>query len=215
MPTGIVKWFNSEKGFGFIVPDQGGEDIFVHISAAKQIGLETLEENTKLSYDLQEGRNGKVSAVNLVIGSNQGAATPSTAKPNTAASTDTASVASSAGGGISPVLYTNDLSVTETFYRRVMGFNISGEYEEDGERVFVELERQGVKIAFTTENTEGWAAPRLTGQLYIMTSDVDAVAASITSSSAIKSGPEDKSYGLRELAIEDPNGYILVFAETL
>lgn len=68
MATGTVKWFNATKGFGFIVPDQGGADVFVHISAVERAGLRTLQDGQKLTYDLEQGRNGKTSAINLVIG---------------------------------------------------------------------------------------------------------------------------------------------------
>jgi cold shock protein len=64
MATGTVKWFNSTKGFGFIVPDAGGPDVFVHISAVEGAGLKTLNEGQKVTYDLQENR-GKQAAGNL------------------------------------------------------------------------------------------------------------------------------------------------------
>ena len=65
MPTGFVKWFNDTKGYGFIQPDDGSGDAFVHISALERSGMRTLRENQRLSYDLEEGRQGKTSAVNL------------------------------------------------------------------------------------------------------------------------------------------------------
>ena len=64
MATGTVKWFNPSKGFGFIEPDQGGNDVFVHISAVEQSGLSTLDEGQKIDYEVQE-ENGKQSACNL------------------------------------------------------------------------------------------------------------------------------------------------------
>ena len=67
MATGTVKWFNPAKGFGFIEPDDGGEDAFVHISAVEQAGLSTLQEGQKVNFELQPGRNGKSSAENLTI----------------------------------------------------------------------------------------------------------------------------------------------------
>ncbi len=67
MPTGIVKWFNKEKGYGFIEPEGGGKDDFVHISAVEEAGLDTLDEGETISYDLEPTRNGKTAAVNLVI----------------------------------------------------------------------------------------------------------------------------------------------------
>lgn len=64
MATGTVKWFNNDKGYGFIVPDDGSKDVFVHISAVEAAGMKTLNEGQKLSYDLQENR-GKQAATNL------------------------------------------------------------------------------------------------------------------------------------------------------
>ncbi len=63
--TGTVKFFNTTKGFGFITPDGGGKDAFVHISAVQQSGLQGLYDNDKVSYDVEKGRDGKESAVNL------------------------------------------------------------------------------------------------------------------------------------------------------
>ena len=65
MPIGTVKFFNTEKGYGFIQPDDGGQDSFVHISAVQAAGLHTLEKDQRLSYEVETGRNGKASAVNL------------------------------------------------------------------------------------------------------------------------------------------------------
>ena len=68
MPSGTVKWFNPVKGFGFIQPDDGSNDAFVHISAVEQAGLTGLREGQKVEYDLVPGRNGKSSAENLIAG---------------------------------------------------------------------------------------------------------------------------------------------------
>ncbi len=67
MATGTVKWFNTTKGYGFIQPDNGGKDVFVHISAVERSGLTGLADNQKVSYDLQSGRDGRESAVNLQL----------------------------------------------------------------------------------------------------------------------------------------------------
>ena len=67
MPVGSVKWFNSTKGYGFIQPESGGSDIFVHISAVERAGLHDLREGQKVEYELVPGRNGKSSAENLVV----------------------------------------------------------------------------------------------------------------------------------------------------
>lgn len=65
MTTGTVKFFNEHKGYGFIRPDEGGNDAFVHISAVENSGMRTLRENQRVSYDLEKDNRGKVSAVNL------------------------------------------------------------------------------------------------------------------------------------------------------
>jgi len=67
MSTGTVKWFNAAKGFGFIEPQDGSKDAFVHISAVERAGLASLNEGQKVSYELQPGQNGKSSAENLSI----------------------------------------------------------------------------------------------------------------------------------------------------
>ncbi len=67
MPTGTVKWFNSAKGYGFIQPDDGSNDAFVHISAVEQAGLSNLREGQKVEYEVVPGRNGKSSAENLIV----------------------------------------------------------------------------------------------------------------------------------------------------
>jgi cold shock protein len=64
MATGVVKWFNPSKGFGFIQPDDGGKDVFVHISAVEKAGWRSLNEGQRISYDLQTEK-GKTSAANL------------------------------------------------------------------------------------------------------------------------------------------------------
>jgi CspA family cold shock protein len=65
--NGTVKFFNTTKGFGFIQPDQGGKDAFVHISAVERAGLSTLNEGQKVSYDVEKGRDGRESATNLQV----------------------------------------------------------------------------------------------------------------------------------------------------
>ena len=67
MPTGTVKWFNTTKGYGFIAPDEGGKDIFVHISAVERAGLTGLADNQKVSFEMIEGRDGRQSAGDLKL----------------------------------------------------------------------------------------------------------------------------------------------------
>ncbi len=66
MATGTVKWFNNKKGYGFICPDEGGKDVFVHITAVQKAGMKTLKDNEKISYDLMEEK-GKTVAGNLKL----------------------------------------------------------------------------------------------------------------------------------------------------
>jgi cold shock protein len=65
MPVGAVKWFNPQKGYGFIQPDDGTKDVFVHISAVQRSGLGGLNEGQRVSFDIERGQNGKTSATNL------------------------------------------------------------------------------------------------------------------------------------------------------
>lgn len=65
MATGTVKWFNTTKGYGFIAPDDGGKDVFVHISAVEQAGLTGLADNQKVSYEMRESRDGRASASDI------------------------------------------------------------------------------------------------------------------------------------------------------
>lgn len=66
MATGTVKWFNTTKGFGFIAPDDGGKDVFVHISAVERAGMTGLRDNQKIQFEMREGRDGRSSASELV-----------------------------------------------------------------------------------------------------------------------------------------------------
>lgn len=65
MPIGTVKFFNDQKGYGFIAPEGGGNDAFVHITAVERAGMRTLQKDQRVSYELEEDRRGKMSAVNL------------------------------------------------------------------------------------------------------------------------------------------------------
>lgn len=65
MPIGIVKFFNADKGYGFIQPEDGGNDAFVHITAVEAAGMRTLDKDQRVSYELEQDRRGKTAAVNL------------------------------------------------------------------------------------------------------------------------------------------------------
>lgn len=67
MPTGTVKWYNATKGYGFVAPDSGGKDVFVHATALERAGLTGLADNQKVTYDLEAGRDGRESATNLAL----------------------------------------------------------------------------------------------------------------------------------------------------
>lgn len=67
MAKGTVKWFNTEKGYGFIAPEAGGKDVFVHIRAVQRSGLDTLTENQTVTYDEETGRDGRTSAGNIEV----------------------------------------------------------------------------------------------------------------------------------------------------
>ncbi len=67
MPTGTVKWFDPKKGFGFIQPSDGSQDVFVHVSALERAGLSTLNEGQKVEYDLAPGKDGKTAADNIKL----------------------------------------------------------------------------------------------------------------------------------------------------
>ena len=67
MANGTVKWFNPTKGFGFIAPDTGGKDVFLHISAVERAGLSSVNDDQKVTYDIESGRDGRESATNLQL----------------------------------------------------------------------------------------------------------------------------------------------------
>ena len=80
MTTGTVKFFNDGKGYGFIAPDGGGNDAFVHVSALESSGMRTLSENQRVSYDLEQDRRGKMTAVNIKPADSGEAASPDQAE---------------------------------------------------------------------------------------------------------------------------------------
>jgi CspA family cold shock protein len=83
MTTGTVKFFNESKGYGFIAPDGGGNDAFVHMTAVERAGMRSLRENQRISYDLEQDNRGKMSAVNLKNAEEATRPEPSEAQPAT------------------------------------------------------------------------------------------------------------------------------------
>ena len=67
MANGTVKWFNTTKGFGFIAPENGGKDVFVHISAVERAGIRALNDGQAVTFDIEKGRDGRESAINLAL----------------------------------------------------------------------------------------------------------------------------------------------------
>lgn len=67
MANGTVKWFNTTKGFGFIAPESGGKDVFIHISALEKSGMTTLNDDQKVTFDVEAGRDGRESATNIAL----------------------------------------------------------------------------------------------------------------------------------------------------
>lgn len=206
MATGSVKWFNTEKGFGFIVPDEPDADIFVHISAVKKAGWETLDEGQRLKFELREGRNGRVSADNL--------------EPLDGGAPAATGGAPAAGGGSSdatplvPMFLVPDVAAAIAYYRHVLGFEENDSLEEDGVVNWAELSYGGAKLWLSLDETGG-GEPAFTGMIYILVDSVDQRYDDIAGRAEILFGPEDKPYGLRELAVKDVNGYTLVFAQQL
>ena len=81
MPTGTVKFFNESKGYGFIAPDGGGNDAFVHMTAVESAGMRSLRENQRISYELDQDKRGKMSAVNLKAAEEPAQAKPASEQP--------------------------------------------------------------------------------------------------------------------------------------
>ena len=120
---------------------------------------------------------------------------------------------------LTPSLYVPDVAAAVAFYTGTLGFTHTGEWVEGGRPLWAEVTRTGPKgaarIWFFSGSIEGRPGPAFSGLLYLFVASVDAEAARLRGKVTILWGPEDQEYGLRELGIEDPNGYLLCFAEDI
>lgn len=120
---------------------------------------------------------------------------------------------------ITPSLYVPNVAAAVAFYTETLGFSQTGVWTEDDEPLWAEVTRNGPKgaarIWFFSGQIDGRPGPALSGLLYLFVESVDAAAMSLQGKVKVLWGPEDQEYGLRELGVEDLNGYILCFAEDL
>ena len=120
---------------------------------------------------------------------------------------------------LTPSLYVPDVAAAVAFYTGTLGFTHTGEWVEGGRPLWAEVTRTGPKgaarIWFFSGPIEGRPGPAFSGLLYLFVASVDAEAVRLRGKVTILWGPEDQEYGLRELGIEDPNGYLLCFAEDI
>lgn len=116
-------------------------------------------------------------------------------------------------------LFAPDVAETLRFYEDVLGFTMTASWEEDGRPLWGEVARDGpegtARLWFFADALPGRPEPICTGLIYIFVDDVDAEAARLRNGVKVLWGPEDQEYGLRELGIEDPNGYMLCFAKDI
>ncbi|MDX1569130.1 MAG: VOC family protein [Xanthomonadales bacterium] len=120
---------------------------------------------------------------------------------------------------LTPSLYTDDLAGTIAFYTEVLGFEQTGRWDEDEVPIWAELtlrnETDAARIWFFTGQIQDRPGPALSGVIYLFVDDVDAEAARIGGRATVSWGPEDQPYGLREFAVEDPNGYLVCLARDI
>lgn len=116
---------------------------------------------------------------------------------------------------ITPSLHAPDLEETIAFYIDVLGFSETGNWEEGGDKIWAELTRGEARLWLFSNALERPSSPVMSGLLYIFVDDVYAEAAALQEKVKVRWGPEDQPYGLRELGFEDPNGYLLVFAQDI
>ena len=120
---------------------------------------------------------------------------------------------------LTPSLHVTDVSASVAFYADVLGFHQTGEWTEDGRLVWAEVTREGprgaARLWFFSRPIASRPGPALSGVIYLFVGDVDAAAARIGDAARVSWGPEDQPYGLREFAIEDPDGYIICLARDI
>lgn len=116
---------------------------------------------------------------------------------------------------VTPSLYVPDVAAAVRFYKDILGFSQTGSWEEGGALIWAEVALSEARVWFFSSTIEDKPGPAFSGLLYLFVEDVDAIAAMLRGKVAIRWGPEDQPYGLRELGIEDLNGYLLVFAKDI
>lgn len=116
-------------------------------------------------------------------------------------------------------LHAPDVAAAVSYYRDILGFEHTGEWVEEGKPLWSEVTREGLngtaRIWFYADQSKHTNAPTMTGLVYLFLGAVDDIAATLGDKVRVRWGPEDMPYGLRELGIEDLNGYLLVFAEDI
>lgn len=115
--------------------------------------------------------------------------------------------------GLTPSLYVPDVTAAVAFYQEELGFTQTGMWEEAGTPIWAEVSLGEARVWFFSGAIEDKPGPAFSGMLYVFVEDVDAFAQKLSGKLPVRWGPEDQPYGLRELGIEDLNGYLLVFAK--
>lgn len=114
-----------------------------------------------------------------------------------------------------PNMFAPNLEETVAYYVEVLGFRVTGNWKEGGESIWVEVSLGSSVLWFFARAIEGRPQPVMSGLIYIFVEDVDALAETLEDKVAFRWGPENQPYGLREVAIEDLNGYLIVFAQDI
>lgn len=111
-----------------------------------------------------------------------------------------------------PSLFASDLPATIEYYTETLGFTVTGRYEQDGKLTWAELSLGNSTLWFFSHPIDDRPRPAMSGMIYIFVDDVGAIADRLRDRVAFRWGPETQPYGLRDLGVEDPDGYLLVFA---